>query len=122
MITISNGINVRLVSTGAFETIYKKKGYHIVDGSKPVETKNVKKTKEDVTVKEEPIESKSAESETIEDTESDWVTELLETPISQWSKEETAAFAKEKNIDTSNAHKLSEAKDIIKNWIDKHNR
>lgn len=122
MITISNGINVRLVSTGAFETIYKKKGYHIVNGSKPVETKAVKKTKEDVTVNEEPIESKSAKSEAIEDTESDWVTELLEKPISQWSKDETASFAREKGIDTSSAHKLSEAKDIIKRWLDEQER
>lgn len=122
MITISNGINVRVVSTGAFETIYKKKGYHIVDGNKSVETKAVKKTKEDVTVNEEPIESKSAKSEAIEDTESDWVTELLEKPISQWSKDETASFAREKGIDTSSAHKLSEAKDIIKKWLDEQER
>lgn len=122
MITISNGINVRVVSTGAFETIYKKKGYHIVGDNKPAETKVVEITEEEVVTNEESTESESIEPEVAEDVEPEWITELLEKPISQWTKDETASFAREKGIDTSSARKLGEAKDIIKNWLDEQSK
>lgn len=125
MVTITNGRETRFVSTGAFNNIYKSKGYHIVDDKKP---KKVEKEIVKEVAKEEPIEefenneSVETQEEVVVESESDWVTELLEKPISQWTKEETASFAKEKNIDTSSAHKLGEAKDIIKKWLDERNR
>ena len=114
MVKISNGKEVRHVTKGAYKTIYESKGYRIISDessnkmSKPVE-KVAKGLAEEVI--DAPISG-----------EKEWVEELLEKPISQWSKEETATFAKEKGIDTSNAHKLSEAKDIIKKWLDEQNR
>lgn len=121
MVTITNGRETRLVSTGAFNNIYRSKGYHIVDGKEP---RKIEKEVKEV-AKEEPLNDvtpvEESESEAPAE-ENDWVTELLEKPISQWTKEEVADFVKEKGIDTSSAHKVSEVKDIIKNWMDEHNR
>ena len=118
MVTISNGKTTHSVTLGAFNNIYKARGFHIV-GRPNVSAKETVKNTE---VKEN---TDVAEAEEVDNNESvdenDWVAELLEKPISQWSKEETANFAKEKGIDTSRARKLSEAKDIIKDWLDKNN-
>ena len=111
MVTISNGRTKHEVTIGAYNTIYKGLGFHIVGAKHNREVKKEEKVVEKTQVNEKP--------ETInvpveEPEEKSWVEDLLEKPISQWSKEETANFAKEKGIDTSYAHKLSEAKDIIK--------
>lgn len=121
MVTISNGREFRHVTNGAYKTIYKSKGYFIVNGKEEKESKSepVAKKVEEPIISEEVNEHTSL-ADAIDDGEKEWVIELLEKPISQWSKEETASFAKEKNIDTSYAHKLGEAKDIIKRWMDEH--
>lgn len=113
MVKISNGKEVRHVTKGAYKTIYESKGYRIIsDESSNKMSKPVEKFAKDLAeVNDAPTSD-----------ENKWVEDLLEKPISQWSKEETATFAKEKGIDTSNAHKLSEAKDIIKKWLDEQNR
>ena len=123
MVTITNGKETRFVSTGAFENIYKSKGYHIVDGKKPkkIEKEIVKEVTKEEPIEETPVseEPEVVDGESTE--EKDWVVDLLEKPISQWSKEEVASFVKEKNIDTTSAHKLGEVKDIIKKWMDDNN-
>lgn len=124
MVTITNGIETRLVSNGAFNNIYRSKGYHIVDGKEPRKIeKEVKEVAEEEPINDvAPIEESEVEESEAPAEESDWVTELLEKPISQWTKEEVADFVKEKEIDTSSARKVSEVKDIIKKWMDEHNR
>lgn len=121
MVTISNGKNTHSVTLGAFNSIYKARGYHIIGRLNVSTNETVKNTE----VEENTEVAEVQEAEEIDNNESadenDWVAELLEKPISQWSKEETANFAKEKGIDTSRARKLGEAKDIIKNWLDKNN-
>lgn len=110
MVTISNGKTTHSVTLGAFNNIYKARGFHIVGRPVVSAKETVKNTEAEENTKVAEVEEKS------------WVEDLLEKPISQWSKEETANFAKEKGIDTSYARKLSEAKDIIKEWLDEQNK
>lgn len=118
MVEISNGKTCRKVTLGAYNTVYKDKGFYIVSGKKRKE--------ESKAIPFDPVSAEVMESlptneaEPIEEPE--WVTELLEKPISQWSKEEVTNFVKEKGIDTSSAHKLSEVKDIIKKWLEEQNK
>lgn len=124
MVTITNGRSTRCVTLGAFNSIYKDKGYHIV-GAKKHKDAEVKKEIKQESLAEVSKEEKVVEEPVIEEPvaeEKEWVTELLEKPISQWSKEETAAFARENGIDTSRARKFNEAKDIIKRWLDEQNK
>ena len=123
MVDISNDRENRKVTMGAYNTIYKNKGYYIVGGKKRKE--------ESKAIPFDPVSAEVMESlptnevepiEEIEEVESEWVVELLEKPISQWSKEEVTNFVKEKGIDTSSAHKLSEVKDIIKKWLEEQNK
>lgn len=113
MVTISNGKEVRHVTKGAYKTIYESKGYRIISDESSKVSKPVEKVAKDF-------------AEEVNDTptfdEKEWVDDLLEKPISQWSKEEVTSFVKEKNIDTSSAHKLSEVKDIIKKWIEEQSK
>lgn len=122
MVTISNGTTTSNVTIGAYNTIYKAKGFYIVSGANKIPVVKNEGNKVEVTKDEKEPTTKIAEPIETPKEESDWVTELLEKPISQWSKEETASFAKEKNIDTSYARKLSEAKEIIKEWLDEQSR
>lgn len=93
MIKITNGINVIEVSKGAYKDIYEKQGY------KPLEKK-----------KEIP------EKEAIEKVSED---EIIQKPISNWNKNEVIDFAKEHNVDISKTKNINEAKEIIKEYIDK---
>ena len=120
MVTISNGRTRHEVTIGAFNTIYKGLGFHIVGAKHNREVKKEEKVVENTQVNEVPVETINVPVE--EPEEKSWVEDLLEKPISQWSKEETANFAKEKEIDTSHARKLSEAKDIIKEWLDEQSK
>lgn len=127
MVTISNGKTIRSVTIGAYKSIYKSKGFYILDKAtkKGTHNKVVKEEASIEVVNEQPIEEISepnVEEEVEEVVEKEWVTDLLEKPISQWSKEETANFAKEKGIDTSHARKLGEAKEIIKEWLEEQNK
>ena len=48
-----------------------------------------------------------------------YIEELMEKPISQWNKEEVKTYASLKNIDISNTKNIGEARNIIKQSIDK---
>lgn len=100
MVKITNFVNTFEVTQGAYDDIFKKQGF------KPV--------------KEEKAEDKK---ETVEETkktkEEAYIEELMEKPISQWNKEEVKTYASLKNIDISNTKNIGEARNIIKQSIDK---
>ena len=99
MVKITNGVNVFEVTRGAFDGIYSRQGYKLVN--EKVETKDTKV------------------NETPEKTEDEiFVEEILEKPISQWNKEEVKRFAAIKEIDISGTKNANEAKEIIKSFID----
>lgn len=101
MVKITNGVNVFEVTRGAFDGIYSRQGYTIM---------NEKVTK-DAKTPETPKTPEKTEDEI-------FVEEILEKPISQWNKEEVKRFAAIKEIDISGTKNANEAKEIIKSFID----
>lgn len=99
MVDITNKIDTYSVTKGAYEDIFKKQGF-----------KPVKEEKED---KKETVE------ETKKTNEEAYIEELMEKPISQWNKEEVKTYASLKNVDISNTKNIGEARNIIKQSIDK---
>ena len=99
MVKITNGVNVFEVTRGAFDGIYSRQGYTLID--EKTETKNL----------ETFTTPKKSENEI-------FVEELLKKPISQWNKDEIKRFAAIKEIDISGTKSASEAKEIIKSFID----
>ena len=99
MVKITNGVNVFEVTRGAFDGIYSRQGYKLVD---------------------EKAEAKAPEAPTAPEKSEDdiFVEEILEKPISQWNKEEVKRFAAIKEIDISGTKNANEAKEIIKSFID----
>lgn len=98
MVKITNFVNTFEVTQGAYDDIFKKQGFELVED------------KED---KKETVE------ETKKTNEEAYVEELMEKPISQWNKEEVKTYASLKNIDISKTKNIGEARNIIKQSIDK---
>lgn len=99
MVDITNKVDTYSVTKGAYEDIFKRQGF-----------KPVKEEKED---KKETVE------ETKKTDEEAYIEELREKPISQWNKEEVKTYASLKNVDISNTKNIGEARNIIKQSIDK---
>lgn len=97
MVKITNGVNVFEVTRGAFDGIYSRQGYKIMDDEKevPQTNANPEKTPEEL-----------------------FVEEVVEKPISQWDKEEVKRFAAIKGIDITGTRSANEAKAIIKEFIE----
>lgn len=99
MVKITNGVNVFEVTRGAFDGIYSRQGYKLVD------------EKAEAKAPEVPAAPEKFEDDI-------FVEEILEKPISQWNKEEVKRFAAIKEIDISGTKNANEAKEIIKSFID----
>lgn len=99
MVKITNGVNLFEVTRGAFDGIYSRQGYHLVNEDKKPDASTAS-----------TIPEKSKDEIFIE--------EMLEKPISQWSKEEVKHFAAVKEIDISGTKNANEAKEIIKSYIE----
>ena len=99
MVKITNGVNVFEVTRGAFDGIYSRQGYKLVD---------------------EKAEANAHEAHAAPEKSEDkiFVEDILEKPISQWNKEEVKHFAVIKGIDISGTKNANEAKAIIKSFID----
>ena len=97
MVKITNGVNVFEVTRGAFDGIYSRQGYRLVD---------------------EKAEAKAPKALAKKSEDDIFVEEILEKPISQWNKEEVKRFAAIKEIDISGTKNANEAKEIIKSFID----
>ena len=98
MIKITNGINTIEVSTGAFKDIYKGQGYYPYEEDKS--SPEVNSEPQDDTSDKEPD------------------SDLIEKPISQWTKDEIVNFAKEHDIDISGTKNAGKAKEIIKSYFE----
>ena len=97
MVKITNGVNVFEVTRGAFDGIYSRQGYTIVD---------------------EAVKRKAADWVPEKTEDELFLDEILEKPISQWNKDEIKRFAAINKIDISGTKNASEAKEIIKSFID----
>lgn len=118
MVTISNGVKSFKVPSGAVKA-YEPAGYHVVGKGEeqlaetPV-TGQHKPDNEDIDFDGEGEGGENQES----DADDNFVAELLEKSLSQWSAEETKKFVSIKGIDTTGAKKLGEVKNIIKKYLD----
>lgn len=100
MIKITNGKNVFEVTRGAFDGIYSRQGYVILDENKPAEQNDNK-------VPEKTDDEK-------------FVDEIVEKPLSQWNKDEVKKFAALKSIDISGTKNAGEAKELIKQFLEEN--
>ena len=98
MVKITNGVNVFEVTRGAFDGIYSRQGYTVVDEKAAHEAENVNAP------------------EKTEDEK--FIDEIVEKPISQWNKEEVKRFAALNGIDITGTKNANEAKEIIKEFIE----
>lgn len=99
MVVAQRGKRFIKVSRHAYDTLFKNKGYRIVQDDNEPE-KVMAETEEFV---EEKQEEKEKEIDSI--------------PISEMNKEQLAEYAKEHNIDTSAARNVREARQIIQKAI-----
>lgn len=93
MIKITNGFVECEVSKGAYNDIFRKQGFVIV---------------EDEAEKEIKEENRDSENKFVE---------LLEKPLSTWTKEEVKTFADKNNIDITGTKNVGEAKNRIKAFL-----
>lgn len=100
MISVSNGINTFRVTVGVFNNTFKNQGFYIVENKANDENKI-------------PDNNENEKNNSDFDFE-----ELKEKPVSQWTKKEIIAFAKENEIDISGTKNIAEARNIIKEFID----
>lgn len=101
MVKITNNINTFDVTKGAYESIFKKLGYTLVaseadsDGSQHVDEDAITVVSEDER----------------------FLMDVVEKPVSQWSKNEVKKYVELKGINTSGASTLAEVKELIKATI-----
>ena len=98
MVTARRGQRTVRVSKHSYETLFRNKGYRIVEDKKDVVTQDV-------------------EAGQIIDYEESEEQEVETVPISEMNKEQLAEYAKEHNIDTSSARNVREARQIIQKAI-----
>lgn len=99
MIMITNGISTFEVTRGAYDGIYSKQGY------RPVEDHNT-----------EPAALQAQDH--VDDPDQIFLEEIVEKPVSQWTKDEAKRFVTLKGIDTSGAKNVGEVKELIKAFLD----
>lgn len=128
MVRITNGEVSSRVPYSAYISMYKRLGFTI-EGEEPIKPQKKVETPKKEEKKEEPKKNDSAEEEEVEEDEAEdedeeaaddeaFVEDILEKPLSQWTPDELKKFAEIKNIDTSKAKKVSEARAIIKKYLD----
>lgn len=135
MVTITNGINIFRVTSGAVP-VYKSLGFRTVTDEELEEMQQV--TREHFNDVGEPENSAKSgkeesdsdeEGEEQEDTDSGmskedaaFIEEILEKPLSQWTNDEVKEFVRIKEIDTSGAQKVSQVRGIIKSYLEEQNK
>lgn len=98
MVTARRGKHTVKVSKHSYETLFRNKGYRIVEDEKGAVIPDI-----DAEQIVDYGESEEQEVETV--------------PISEMNKEQLAEYAKEHNIDTSSARNVREARQIIQKAI-----
>ena len=96
MVTLTNVLNVFEVTLGAFDGIYSRQGYTIVN---------------------EAVKRKAADWVPEKTEDELFLDEILEKPISQWNKEEVKRFAALNDIDIAGTKNANEAKNVIKEFL-----
>lgn len=119
MVKITNGSKIFEVSRGAYDSVYKGLGFHVV-GTEPAEDKPPKEKTQ------VPPETEGNEEDDVPDepeTEGEPgngldLDALLEKPLSQWEPDELKEFVRAKGIDTAGAKKVSQVRGIVKKYLE----
>lgn len=117
-VKITNGNAEFEVTKAAFKNAFEQQGFRIIDDTVPT-IHNRFEDKFDVNLDmeaelNEVEDSKSEMAAEVELSEDDlFVQEMLEKPISEWTKGELKRVAKIKGIDLSNADSTSKARQIV---------
>ena len=98
MVTARRGQHTVKVSKHSYETLFRNKGYRIIEDEKDVVTPDT-------------------DAEQVVDYEESEEQEVETVPISEMNKEQLAEYAKEHNIDTSGARNVREARQISQKAI-----
>ena len=98
MVTARRGQHTVRVSKHSYETLFRNKGYRIVEDEKGAVTPDVDE--------EHAVDYEESEEQEVETV-----------PISEMNKEQLAEYAKEHNIDTSSARNVREARQVIQKAI-----
>lgn len=124
MVKITNFVNTFEVTQGAYDDIFKKQGFELVEEAPRKKKKATKKHVKEAVEEVEEDEWEEAEEATGKDYKSEeekYVEKLMEKPISQWNKEEVKTYASIKGLDISKTQNVGEARNIIKQSIDENN-
>lgn len=119
MVKITNGSKIFEVSRGAYDSVYKGLGFHVV-GTEPAEDRPPKE-KTQVPPETEGDEEDDTTGDTDGETEPGEgldLDALLEKPLSQWEPDELKEFVRAKGIDTAGAKKVSQVRGIVKKYLD----
>ena len=112
MVIITNGTVTTKVSVGAYNSMYKDIGFTVVDGE-------VAASAEEVVVSEPVDEVPDIVDESTQSVdETNDFSELLEKPLTQWSKQEVKDFAAAKGIELQGAKSFNDAKELVKQYLD----
>lgn len=131
MVKITNGINTIEVTRGAFEGIFAKQGFHLVDDEnhcqqKPASNSNGTSTGSDNSNANSDNDNDADDNSQANASGSDeeksedelFLSEIVEKPISQWNKDEIKRFATLKEINLSDVKNTADAKARIKEFFD----
>lgn len=121
MIKITDGNVIYEVTTGAYNTVYKKMGFYPFDGTaEKTDAVDEGDAASEVAVDAEEQADEAAdveENDGADDSASsddEFCSELEKKPISQWNKTEVKQYASIKGIDISGTKSINEARDRIK--------
>lgn len=120
MVKITNGSKIFEVSRGAYDSVYKGLGFHVV-GTEPADDKPPKEKTQVPPETEGDDEEDDAPDEP--ETEGEPgngldLDALLEKPLSQWEPDELKEFVRAKGIDTAGAKKVSQVRGIVKKYLE----
>lgn len=101
MVKITNGVSVFEVTKGAFDGIFSRQGFTLVNDESEDESNGF---------------TANGGEEKTEDEK--FVEAVKEKPISQWSKEDVKRFAAINDISLSGTKSVNEAKEVIKEFIE----
>ena len=104
MIKCTNGDIIILVTEGAYDSYFKDQGFTIIKENNIVEYAPASIVPDEVENEQD-------------DGMIDYINDLKEKPISQWTKKEVRDFASFNGIDISETKNVGQAKEIIKDFI-----
>lgn len=97
MVKVTNGVDTFEVTMGAYKDIFASQGYKLITEAEVV-----------------PQMSSGEPSKTEEEL---FLEEIVEKPVSEWTKDELKKFADLNEISLDGIHSVNDVREVIKNYI-----